>query len=141
MFAVMELMRKLSSPSEDDLQKLKRVAWYLITIPRLAMLYPWRAFIVSLEVYTNSDHAGCLRTRGSLSGGGVIVWGPAFLKAWSRTQTLIALSSGEADLAAVTKVAAEAKGIQSVLADCGVPVKIEIHSASTAAIVFVSARV
>ena len=56
------------------------------------------------------------------------------LKAWSRTQALIALSSGESELAAVTKAAAEALGIKSVLADFGVTVKIEIHSDATAAI-------
>ena len=62
------------------------------------------------------------------------MWDPAFLKAWSRTQTLIALSSGESELAAVTKAAAESMGIQSVLTDFGVKVKIEIHSDATAAI-------
>ena len=56
------------------------------------------------------------------------------LKAWSRTQTLIALSSGESELAAVTKAAAESMGIQSVLTDFGVKVKIEIHSDATGAI-------
>ena len=35
MFSVKELMRKLSSPTEDDWQKLKRVGRYLITTPRL----------------------------------------------------------------------------------------------------------
>ena len=63
-----------------------------------------------------------------------MVWEQALLKAWSRTQTLIALSSGESELAAVTKAAAEALGIQSVLSDFGVSVKIEIHSDATAAI-------
>ena len=63
-----------------------------------------------------------------------MVWGQALLKAWSRTQSLIALSSGESELAAVTKAAAEALGIQSVLSDFGVSVKIEIHSDATAAI-------
>ena len=62
------------------------------------------------------------------------MWGPALLKAWSRTQTLIVFSSGESELAAVTKAAAESMGIQSVLTDFGVKVKIEIHSDATAAI-------
>ena len=56
------------------------------------------------------------------------------IKAWSRTQALIALSSGEPELSAVTKVAAEALGIQSVLSDFGTKVKVEIHSDATAAI-------
>ena len=114
MYAVKELMRRLSCPSEDDWQKLKRVARYLKTVPRLVMRFPWRPLSNTIRVYTDADHAGCLRTRKSTSGG-VVVWGEALLKAWSRTQTLIALSSGESELAAVTKAAAEALGVQSVL--------------------------
>jgi len=133
MYAVKELMRKLSSPNEDDWQKLKRVARYLITVPRLVMHFPWQPLADTLTVYTDSDHAGCLRTRKSTSGG-VVVWGHALLKAWSRTQTLIALSSGESELAAVTKAAAEGLGIQSVLADFGITAKLELHSDATAAI-------
>ena len=133
MYAVKELMWKLGNPNEDDLQKLKRVARYLIVNPRLVMQFPWQPLTDTLKVYTDADHAGCLRTRKSTSGGAV-VWGQALLKAWSRTQTLIALSSGESELAAVTKAAAEALGIQSVLSDFGVSVKIEIHSDATAAI-------
>ena len=63
-----------------------------------------------------------------------MVWGHALVTAWSRTQTPIALSSGESELAAVTKAAAESMGIQSVLTDFGVKVKFEIHSDATAAI-------
>ena len=80
------------------------------------MHFPWQPLGDTLTVYTDADHAGCLRTRKSTSGG-VIVWNKAILKAWSRTQALIALSSGESELAAVTKAAAEALGIQSVLSE------------------------
>ena len=126
-------MRKLSSPNEDDWQKLKRVARYLITVPRLVMHFPLQPLADTLTVYTDSDHAGCFRTRKSTSGG-VVVLGHALLKAWSRTQTLIALSSGESELAAVTKAAAESFGIQSVLSDFGISIKFELHSDATAAI-------
>ena len=62
------------------------------------------------------------------------MWNNAIFKTWSRTQNLIALSSGESELAAVTKAAAEALGVQSVLGDFGKKAKIEIHSDATAAI-------
>ena len=133
MFAVKELMRKLASPDEHDRQKLKRAARYLITVPRLAMHFHWQPLGDTLTVYTDVDHAGCLRTRKSTSGG-VIIWNKAILKAWSRTQALIALSSGESELAAVAKAAAEALGIQSVLSDFETEVKVEINSDATAAI-------
>ena len=48
--------------------------------------------------------------------------------------SLIALSSGEAELAAVTKAAAEGLGMQAVLADFGHTARLEIHSDATAAI-------
>ena len=76
MFDVEELMRKLSSPEERD----------------------------TIMVDTDADHARCLRSRKSISGG-VIVWNKAILNAWSRTQALIAPSFGESELAAVTKAA------------------------------------
>ena len=62
------------------------------------------------------------------------MWNKAILKAWSRTQALIALSPEESELAVATKAAAKALGIQSVLSDFGTQVKVEIHSDGTAAI-------
>ena len=115
------------------MSKLKRVARYLITEPRLVLRFPWQPLESVLRTYTDADHAGCMRTRKSISGG-VIVWGRSVLKAWSRTQTLIALSSGESELAAVTKAAAESMGVQAALGDFGFRVSIEIHSDATAAI-------
>ena len=103
-------MRRLSKPSEEDWLKLKRCARYLLSAPRLVVLYPWRPLSDTLCVYTDADHAGCQRTRKSTSGGAVM-WGECLLKAWSRTQTLIALSSGESEIAAVTKAAAEGFGV------------------------------
>ena len=56
------------------------------------------------------------------------------LKAWSKTITTLALSSGESELAAMTKGAAEGLGIESVLMDFGIKIRFEIHSDATAAI-------
>ena len=93
------------------------------------MLYPWQSLTDTLRVYTGADDAGCLRIRKSTSGGAV-VWGPPS----SRHGVALRLSSPYSELAAVTKAAAETRGIQSVPADFGVQVKIEIHSDATAAI-------
>ena len=133
LYPVKELMRVLSKPSEADMCRLKRAARYLISQPRMVIEYPWAPLSNLLTVYTDADHAGCLRTRKSTSGG-VILWGKALVKGWSRTQSLIALSSGESELAAVAKAAAEGLGMKSVLNDFSHPVSIEIHSDATAAI-------
>lgn len=45
------------------------------------------------------------------------MWESGLMKTWSKTQSTIALSSGEAELGAVVKGATEALGMQSVLKD------------------------
>ena len=60
--------------------------------------------------------------------------GGKFLKAWSKTMEVLALSSGESELGALVKACAEGIRVQSLLADYGVEVKIKILSDSTAAI-------
>ena len=81
----------------------------------------------------DSNFAGCSRTRKSTSGG-VVCWGSGVVKSWSKTQATIALSSGEAELAAVIKGAAEGLGLKAVLSDFGIHVGLEMFSDATAAI-------
>lgn len=132
-FAIKELMRKLGSPDEADWLSLKRVARYLLGAERALVRYPWAPLSTRIQVYADSDHAGCHRTRKSTYGG-VILWGQNFLKSWSRTMQLLALSSGEAELCAVTKGAAEGLGVQALLSDFGFTSTVELHSDATAAI-------
>ena len=49
----------------------------------------------------------------------MIVLGGGALKSWSSTQATIATSSGEAELYALAKAAAEGLGIQALAADLG----------------------
>ena len=56
------------------------------------------------------------------------------IKSWSKTLATLALSSGESELAAMAKGAAEGMGLVAVLRDFGVEVQLEIHSDATAAI-------
>ena len=56
------------------------------------------------------------------------------MKSWSKTISTLALSSGESELAALAKGAAEGLGIESILGDFGITVKVELHSDATAAI-------
>ena len=64
----------------------------------------------------------------------VVCWGSGVIKSWSKTEATIALSSGEAELAAVVKGAAEGLGLKAVLADFGVEVNLHMFSDATAAI-------
>ena len=60
--------------------------------------------------------------------------GGCLLKHWSKTQTTISLSSGEAELHGIAYGAAEALGLQSLLRDLGWSLGIRVHSDATAAI-------
>ena len=48
-----------------------------------------------MDVYTDSDWAGCRQTGKSTSGGAVMI-GENFIKSWATTQASITLSSSEA---------------------------------------------
>ena len=61
-------------------------------------------------------------------------WGGKFVKSWSKTMDVLALSTGESELAAVVKGATEGLGIQALLGDFGHLVNIQILSDATAAI-------
>ena len=60
--------------------------------------------------------------------------GKHLMKHWAVTQATVALSSGEAELYAMVRAAAEAIGFRSLCRDLGVEVRIHLHSDSSAAI-------
>ena len=74
---------------------------------------------MQLEVWVDSDFAGCKRTRKSTSGG-VLCIGPNPIKHWSRTQGILALSTAEAEYYAMVKGASQALGVQAMLTDLGI---------------------
>ena len=55
------------------------------------------------------------------------------LKTWSKTQALVAKSSGEAELYAVVRGAAEALGMATLAQDLGQKVEIQLHIDALAA--------
>ena len=101
-YSTKELCRKMSSPDGNDWLKLKRLARYLTGKTRPRMIYEYQSKPEHLEVYTDTDFAGCARTRKSTSGG-VVMFGSHLIKSWSSTQNVIALSSGEAEYYGLVK--------------------------------------
>ena len=135
LFATKECMRAMAAPTEADEGKLKRLLRYLKGHPRGVILLR-RGKLDRLDrvlVFVDADFAGCQRTRRSTCGG-CVMWSGGMLKAWSKTITTLALSSGESELAALAKGAAEGLGIQSIFMDFGMEIKFELHSDATAAI-------
>ena len=117
-YASKELSRAMASPSEADLVKLKRALRYLRAHPRGIYQYKWQDEVNALKAQVDSDWAGCQKTRRSTSGG-IIFRGAHALSHWSRTQTTVALSSGEAELNASLKGACELVGMRELLREIG----------------------
>ncbi len=61
------------------------------------------------------------------------MFGGATVRGWSTTQSVIALSSGEAEYYAALQGASVALGFQSMPADLGITAKITLYSDSSAA--------
>jgi hypothetical protein len=131
-FATKELCRRMSAPVAADAASLRRVARYLSDEPRTVYHFAWQA-TGSFNAFVDTDFAGCQKTRKSTSGGCAMM-GSHLIKHWSTTQKVVTLSSGEAELAGIVKGTAEALGLQSLAADLGISIKVQIHADSSAAI-------
>ena len=81
--------------------------------------------------YSDSDWAGCPRTRRSTSGGGIMM-GDHLLTHWSRTQSCVALSSGEAELNAMLKAASEGLCLKYLLEEIGESKMLHLRGDSSA---------
>ena len=132
-FSVKELARSMSSPTRGSWKGLLKLGKYLKNHYRSGYCYPYQDNPNELTVWTDTDYAGCTRTRKSTSGG-VVMLGSHMIKSWSSTQSVVALSSGEAEYYGMVKGASVAIGLQSVLKDFQVTCGIEIKSDASAAI-------
>ena len=112
---------------------LKKLAKYLIGRPRVVSIFRYGEDCNTLTIEGDSDHAGCIRTRKSTSGG-VARWGGHVLKWWSKTQPTLALSSGEAELAAIVKSTSEGLGLISTMTELNIQADLVIKSDAVAAI-------
>ena len=133
-YATKEICRWMSAPTVAGVTALKRLGRYLAGHRRLVFSYPWQQ-AESFEIYSDTDWAGCVKTRKSTSGG-CLMMGSHLLKSWSSTQGLISLSSGEAEFYGVTKAAGIALGMKALMRDLGVitPVRVWTDSSATVGI-------
>jgi len=138
-YAVKELARSMSCPTRGSWRALVKLGKYLKTHTRCSYLYKYQDLPKELTIWTDTDYAGCKRTRKSTSGG-VVMWGDHIIKSWSKTQSVIALSSGEAEYYGMVKGASEGLGIQSVLRDFEINVMLTLKSDASAAIAIASRR-
>jgi hypothetical protein len=112
--------------------KLKQLIRYLMGAKRRATHYHWQDPPGVIRGYTDSDWAGCTRTRRSTSGG-VLLYGQHLVHHWSSTQAVVALSSMEAELNALVKGTAEIMCLKHMLAECGEDARAYLCTDSSAA--------
>ena len=126
-YAVKEIARDISKPKASSWKALVRLGKYLRGRPRLIIKYKWQPHSDMINSFTDSDWAGDRIGRKSTSGG-LIQLGCHCIKSWSSTQTVIALSSGEAELYSIVKGASQSLGVQSMLKDSGYSFKVKIFT-------------
>ena len=95
--------------------------------------YKFQADVYSFLVYSDANWASNKQHRKSTSGG-VIMHGSHFIKSWSKTQTVVALSSAESELYALVKASAETLGMTSIFRDYGMNMKNVVLSDASAAL-------
>lgn len=131
-FASKEIARRMSDPDEDAWNALKRCVRYLIKRPRVVLRYERQRWPRKIIVFSDSDHAGCLRTRRSTSCSLVLIGGHDIVGT-STTQVPVALSSGESEYYALVKSMARGLGARSMMGDLGVELEVEARCDATAA--------
>ena len=132
-FATKEVARHMANPTTGNWLLMKRLGRYLKGSPRLVQMFRWQDSPWSLDAYTDSDWAGDKITRKPTSGG-IVFRGAHAIKSWSSNQTIIALSSAEAELYASLKGSSRTRGLKSMAADSGDDVQAGLWSDASAAI-------
>ena len=138
-YATKELSRDVTAPTMQSVAKCKHLLRYLIgtrmCVLRLRPSYQLAngTCAVDINVYVDSDWAGCSKTRKSTNGSTVNVLGCNVVST-ARTQGTLALSSGEAELYAIGQGVSEALFVRSMLLESKLAKKVSViaHTDSTA---------
>jgi len=131
-YAAKEICRWMSAPTRLSWEALRRLCRFLVGQPRLVYHFPWQS-VDAVDVFSDTDWAGCPRTRKSTSGGCVML-GSHVIKHWSSTQPSVTLSSGEAEFYGVVRGAGMGLGYQSLLRDAQRHLPLRLWTDSSAAI-------
>ena len=133
------LARYMRSPNQGAWGNLKHVGRYLLKHPQIRREFRPGPKPDRVRCFVDSDHAGCAVTRKS-STGLVCKLGQNVVKHSDNLQGTISLSSGESEFYAIVKAAQAGIGLQSLLADWGLHLSVEVLSDSSAARGHVSRR-
>ena len=132
-FCCKECSRKMASPVNGNWEMVKGVARYFLGRQRVAHFYEWQEAPTHMDIYADSNWAGCTKTRKNTTGV-CHVHGSHLIRSLCRTQSKIALSSAEAELYAMTSGASEWLGAKAMGSDFGVGMGVYLHVDARAAI-------
>ena len=116
--ATRSLAQGLQRPTTSHMLMLKRVARYLRYRPRMAQFFLHQSKLSPFVMWSDADHAGCVKTRKSASGG-VLMAGGCCIKSYSKGQGVVSLSSGEREYYALVSSASSLLGEVSTATDWG----------------------
>jgi hypothetical protein len=137
--ATRSLAQGLQRPTTSHMLMLKRVARYLRYRPRMAQFFPHQNKLSPFVMWSDADHAGCVKTRKSVSGG-VLMAGGCCIKTYSKGQGVVSLSSGESEYYALVSGASNLLGEVSTAKDWGLQPESEVFMDASAGIAMGSRR-
>ena len=111
-YAIKELCRRMSAPTQQSWTRLVRLWRYLLGRPRAVIRFLWQQMAKVIDIFSDANWAGCKTARKSTSGG-VAMLGRCCVKSWSKTQGSVAQSSAESELIATVRGATEGIGFIS----------------------------
>ena len=141
-FGTKEVCRGMSGPTKEDWDSLKKLARYMVGRKRVVWRFEYQDEGQKLKVCTDSDWAGCKKTRKS-SSGGVLMLGSHCIKTWCSTQGALALSSAEAEFYSMVEGVMRSYGVAGLAEELGMEVKevgVNLFTDSSAAKAFASRR-
>ena len=121
-FSSKELARSMQQPTQWDLRQLRRAVQFLSGARRLVQKFEAQDMPKKLVACSDTDHAGCLKTRKSTSSS-MVFFGKHLVKNSASTQAVIALSSGESEFYGAVKTASTGLGMIHLVKDMGVDIQ------------------
>jgi len=132
-YSVKELAREVAESTDLSMMKAQRVLRYLKKYPTYEQRFAPEEWPKVITVDVDANWAGCRRTRRSTSSAHIKI-GNTLIKAISRTQATVALSSGEAEFQAICLGVAEGLWFQAMIEEVlGIKMKVVVRTDSTAA--------
>ena len=109
MYCAKELTRYMATLTTADWEKMVRLWRSLKNRPTVQLWYKFQETPCQLETFSDTDWAGCSRTRSSTTGGYTVA-GSHLIKMCCKTQAVVALSSAEAEVYGLVRASAKNNG-------------------------------